>query len=774
MIISKNWLNEWIDLSSVSADEILKTLNSIGLEVDGCTKVKIPEKIVVGYVKSKEKHPDADKLNICMVDVGSDSLQIVCGAKNVEAGQFVAVALNGAVMPDGMQIKRAKLRGIESNGMICSSTELGLAKTNDGIMVLDESIGRLELGKELNEYDIFNDVIIEVDITANRGDANSIHGIARELSVALDLPIKERLAYVDGENLPGIGRILSLHTHEKVKSLHMFRAFELMQNPSENLVTKLRLALIECSETHPMRRLCEYATHSTGVIFRMYDFAKISTDEKISIDISVGTHQESILKVDDKILGVAGVYQNKDTMIDESSKLILLEASYADPSVVSEYVGENKDIVKTNELYRSTRSSEPNLALGIDPIFERLSSQNIAKFYAGHQLSATKTEVKTISFTITDINKMIGQDVPKIEIVRILKKLGFDVAFTQESENINVKVPNYRYDIINIHDVCEEIVRIVGIDNIASAPMKFSESNRINDTLKRYKFALNLRKKAAAVGFYESVHYVFDSSDELRKLGFKECKTSIINPINNELNELRPTLVNHLLKSCEKNSKNQKKSIKLFEYGEVFDENANQSMRFGFVVSGLKFEPSLNNGTKVAQVDFMGFASMIQGIVGEFSLVPSSEMGYLSPFEQAKIIKNGDEIGYIGRVSIDVASERDLSKTYVSEIYFDRLANTNIQAQAYSKFPSISRDLSLIIPKDMKFKTIKDSINSLGLNVQFAPSDIYSSDELGDNVSLSIKFTFQDMQKTLEDEEVACLMDKILAKLKDDLNIGIR
>ena len=190
MIVTREWLQEWIDISGISTDELLKTLNSIGLEVDSYRKIEIPKKVVVGFVKSRKAHENSDHLSVCEVDIGSEVLQIVCGAKNVAAGQFVAVSLVGAVLPNGLEIKPAKLRGVESYGMICSATELNLPKLNDGIMVLDSSIGELTLGKELCEFKAFSDDVIEVDLTPNRSDCLSIRGVARDLSAALDLPNK--------------------------------------------------------------------------------------------------------------------------------------------------------------------------------------------------------------------------------------------------------------------------------------------------------------------------------------------------------------------------------------------------------------------------------------------------------------------------------------------------------------------------------------------------------------------------------------------------------
>lgn len=206
MIISKKWLNEIIDLSNFSTEQICQKLNSIGLEVDSCTNIKVPNNIVVGYVKSCVKHENSDHLHVCEVDVGDKILQIVCGAKNATADIYVAVAMVGAVMPNGLEIKEAKLRGVQSSGMLCSSTELGFPKINDGIMILDDSIGELVLGKALNEFDIFDDDIIEIELTPNRGDCLSIYGIARDLSCALDLILRDEKAINEDDRQLGIGR----------------------------------------------------------------------------------------------------------------------------------------------------------------------------------------------------------------------------------------------------------------------------------------------------------------------------------------------------------------------------------------------------------------------------------------------------------------------------------------------------------------------------------------------------------------------------------------
>ncbi|ANE36244.1 phenylalanyl-tRNA synthetase, beta subunit [Campylobacter iguaniorum] len=778
MIISKNWLNERIDVSNISVDEICQKLNSIGLEVDSLTKFNIPKNIVVGYVKSCVNHENSDHLHVCEVDVGKDeALQIVCGAPNVAAGQFVACALIGAVMPSGLEIKAAKLRGVASSGMLCSATELGLPKLNDGIMVLDESIGNLVLGKELSEYEVLNDELIEVELTPNRGDCLSINGIARDLSAAFDIPLKERVQREEEEKLLGIGRILSVHCDEKIDGSFLFRAIELKDEVEICLRTSLRLASIECNSSHPIQKALDYATHATGVIFRAYDFEKIakSKDDKINIDIKIEKNGSYGIYCDEKCLGQAGIYQTDVAKIDENSKVILIEASYSNPVVVANAAHGDKSQPKDEAVYRSSRGSEPKLSLGMDVLFDLFSINKSITPYVGASQVLFDKEQNIISFNCADLCNMIGTDVAPNEVVKILKKLGFDININSEQEQIYAKVPFYRHDILNTHDICEEIVRIIGIDNIPSKPLKFSEKNRINDTFSSYQHSKNIRYKAASVGFFECVHYIFDSAEELLSLGFKPCKAEIVNPINNELAALKPTLINHLLNSCERNIKNSKKSVKLFELGDVFSEDGEQSSKFGFLASGLKSEPTLLNGAKPLDIDFFEFANLIQNIIGKIELKKSDKVPFLSEFEQAEIYQNGEYIGYIGRVDLNVELRRDLPRTYVCELDFASMKFEDKIAKVYSKFPSVSRDLSLVIQKDFAYLNIKNCIEELKIGAlkEFLPVDIYADEKLGDKVSLTIKFTFQDANKTLEDEEVSSIIDNITSAL-EKLGIGLR
>lgn len=778
MIISKNWLNEYIDLSEFSGEQICNKLNSIGLEVDSHQKISIPEKIVVAKVESCKAHENSDHLHVCEVNVGKDELlQIVCGAPNVSEGQFVACALVGAVMPSGLEIKKAKLRGVESSGMLCSSSELGFPKINDGIMLLDESIGKLNLGKELREYEIFNDDIIEVELTPNRGDCLSIFGIARDLSAGFGVELRKiNKKETDNQNL-GIGKIFGLHTATKLKSSFLYKAIELKNPLNLDLKTNLRLALIGIESKSKIQKALDYATHETGVLFRAYDYAKFNTqaDQKITFEIKELKNGACEIFLDDKSLGIAGIYQDKKTMPDDKSNLILIEASYSDPKAVSIAICDNKSMPKDELSYRATRGSEPNIEFGSNVLFDKFfEDKDEIIVYSGKQTIINEIEPKTISFNCAKTSSIIGEEIEKNDIVGILKRLGFGVSVS--GDQTIAKVPQYRHDIFGIQDVCEEIVRITGINNIKAKPLIFEETNRLNQTYFKYKNAKNLRLKAANCGFFECVHYVFDNPAQLEDLGFDLCQTEILNPISSELSVLKPTLINHLLCSSERNHKNSKKSIKLFEYGEVFDQKGKQSSKFAFLASGLKNEPSILNSAKPEEVDFFWFANLVQSTLGKITLKQDASIKFLSEFEQAEIYQNSEKIGFLGRLNLGIELKRDLPKTYICELDFDKIIFKDTIVKEYSKFPSISRDLSLIVPKNLAYSQIKSCIDDLKINIlkEFLPVDIYEDKKLGGSISLTLKFTFQDTQKTLQDEEIAVFVDQILDTLKANLNIGLR
>ncbi len=754
MIVTRAWLNEFLDLSAVSTDKICATLNAIGLEVDSLTRLSVPKGVVVGKVLSCEKHPDADKLNVCQVDLGNETKQIVCGAKNVAAGQIVAAATVGADLGNGFVIKEAQLRGVDSHGMICGTNEIGLPKLDDGIWVLDESIGELTLGRELSDFPSLNDEVIDIELTANRGDCLSIYGVARDLSSALDIPLRD-VTYPTscGEKLE-----IELY-HDSANTSLIYQ--EAIQNMTSNALIDLRLGLVEIYESNLTARLLNYATQATGVLLRAYH------DRCKKIEVKADEENLEAVYCDGKIISRIGINQEK-----REGAAIMIEASYINPDVVSRSVM-GKKCEKDDLYYRSSRGSESDLVFGLDYLAKLTGSEKLATLKTKQQAKFSSS----VSVSFSKINNFIGQDIAEDKVMSILEKLRFKLS--RESDTLIIDVPTFRHDIVNEQDVIEEIVRIVGIDNITSTPFIFAEKCRFNDAYEMYQKRGHFRKRAAGAGFFEAVHYFFDSREKMKKynLPLIADNVEVANPINSDLNTLRSTLLLHMLESTSTNLKHGKDSVKLFEVGRVVDSHRDEHQRMAFIFTGDVEAPSVANHGKPKMIDFITFASKVRGIIGTFTLENADDSNLLAnPYESARIMIAGKDVGFMARVHIDVERAYDLPTTYICEVDFDALVYERIIAKDYSKFPALSRDISLLIPKQMKFEEIRTYLsNNLPENVlSFYPIDIYHDDTLGDKSSLTLRFMLQSTEKTMDEVMITAVMDEILKGLKEKFALEMR
>jgi phenylalanyl-tRNA synthetase beta chain len=776
MIVTKNWLNEWIDLDGIGAEELCKTFNAIGLEVDAHHAMRVAEGVLIGYVEACEKHPDADKLNVCQVNVGNDVRQIVCGASNVRAGIHIALATVGAELPGGLKIKEAKLRGVESHGMICSAKEIGLPSMGEGIMILDASIGELVVGKNLNEYASFNDDIIEIELTANRGDCLSIHGIARDLRAALSRPLRERNTKEAQENRLGIGRILQLHHSETFETDLLFGAVEVKELTTPMIIA-LRLAILGEEYTHPVDAILAYATHSTGVILRAYPFEKFGEGEgKGIVTLDNDENGFAALYGKEKV-SIIGVSQEKEAHFTAESGLAVIEASYIAPDIISQKMGEKK-IPSCPHYYRTSRGSEPEIGMGIRYAGDLLEQYSPSSVYGGYIELLTSYEPRLISMAEEEFESYIGLAIDKTRITQIFKNLGMEIGKTKGS-TFAIAVPKFRHDILNKQDIVEEVVRIVGIDNIPSKPLAFSEVNRMGDDLAEYKKSRMYRHRAAQSGFYESVHFVFNERSQLEKYGFEctEASKELLNPITANFDTLRPTLLMGLVNSASSNVKVNQKKIALFEAGMVFDRERRESKRIAFIVSGAMESEKVSNAGKPSVIDFASFVTLISDVAGSFELVSHAPShGLAHPYVCAKVMIDGIEAGELFRLHPQVEEEFDLPQTFVCELEMDALSYGLVEAQPYSKYQASYRDLSILVSQSTTYETIKGVIaKHASPQVQrFYPVDRYVSEALGDQMSLTLRFVLQSDEKTLEEEDITAAMEWILGGLRDELGAGLR
>ncbi|OHE02666.1 MAG: phenylalanine--tRNA ligase subunit beta, partial [Sulfurimonas sp. RIFCSPLOWO2_12_FULL_34_6] len=649
----------------------------------------------------------------------------------------------------------------------------------DGIIELDESIGSYVLGEEVSNNYIFSDDLIEIELTANRGDCLSIRGIARDLSAAYDRVLKENNIEENDDKRVGIGRVLTLSHENNLNVNLLYKAVDL-KDLKLSFVIKLRLAQIENMKESDIESLMNYVTHSSGVVLRVYNHgffcAKDETLAKLSLNKDENGYA-SIMARENEKASTIGISQEDVSRVTTQSGVVLIEASYIPPDIISKKMQDNK--MSADQIYyKTSRGSEPDLNQGINYCMSIIDSSSTSSIFGGTIELGDIHEDKIISVTKKEIDEIIGANIDKVKITKILKNLGFDTTKSSAS-NFVILVPTFRHDIANRQDIIEEIVRLVGIDNIPSKAFTFTEDNRLTSDYFKYKKRQTYRYRAANSGFFESVHFVFDERKVLEEYGFETIDESkeLLNPIVNTLDTLRSTLLTGLLRAASNNSKNGYSCVKLFEVGSVFSSQREESIRMAILFSGDKEAENLSNSGKPSKIDFGFFAQKISDIIGKFELSEFKTNHSLShPFQSANIIIEGERVGELFRVHPNVEKSYDLEVTYMCELDFEKLPDGLKTAKKTSKYQASHRDLSIVMPKEMSYKKVKTVIQESATKelVRFYPVDKYSDEVLGENMSLSIRFILQSFDKTLEEEDITKSMDAVLNALDDKMGIKIR
>ncbi len=763
MKLSVNDLNVFVNTPKDIA-KLCENLSRLGLEVESCVSCIAPKNVVVGKVLEKAPHKNAEKLSVCQVDVGKEVLPIVCGAKNVAPNQFVPVALNGALI-GSTPIAKTELRGVESHGMICSSIELGFPKLNDGILELDESVGELVLGKELNEYAPFNTHVLEISLTPNRGDCLSVLGIAREISAFYHTPLKP----IKALNFTPKSDLITLSVGENIES-HL--AYYLICNHSLKtpLNIKLSLANNNALSENDLNNFIEFSTHFSGVIMNAYSLNKTPMDLSVKNDEN---NLESVYINHQKRSTIAIKHQDQKDL----SECLLLEASYIDPISLSLKLHALKDktLQKDNALiYRSARGSNPNLSDGLNFLSAHLKATILESKQTEHSLKD-----RTLKFQLEDITEILGLAVEKEKIQSILKNLGFKVSVKEPNSKpqiLEVIAPNFRHDIKTIQDITEEILRFVGIDNLVSKPLNCVSSKNSNPHYDTHRFFENLKHKALACGFKEVIHYVFYSKEKQQKLGFEvlEDPLELQNPITTELNTLRTSLVCGLLDASLRNKNLGFKSIALYEKGSVYNAKREEVQKLGFLVSGLQKKESYPDAKGKAW-DFYSFAECVSKVIGDFSLEKLTTQTPINhPYQSAKIIQNNEIIGAIAKIHPKVIQELDLFESYYAEIDASKLKRPAMLLKPFSIYPSSVRDLTLIIDENTAFNKIKKALKDAQIpNLsEILPLDIFK--ESDNTIALSVRCVIHSLEKTLNDEEVNSAVQKALEILEKEFNARLK
>ncbi len=763
MKLSVNDLNVFVNTPKDIA-KLCEDLSRLGLEVESCISCVAPKNVVVGKVLEKAPHKNAEKLSVCQVDIGKEVLQIVCGAKNVAPNQFVPVALNGALI-GSTTIAKTELRGVESCGMICSSAELGFPKINDGILELDESVGELVLGKELNEYAPFNTHVLEISLTPNRGDCLSVLGIAREISAFYNTPLKP----IKALNFTPKSDLITLSAGENIES-HL--AYYLICNHSLKtpLNIKLSLAHNNALSENDLNNFIEFSAHFSGVIMNAYSLNKTPMDLSVKNDEN---NLESVYINHQKRSTIAIKHQVQKDL----SEFLLLEASYTDPISLSLKLHALKDktLQKDNALiYRSARGSNPNLSDGLNFLSAHLKATILESKQTKHSLKD-----RTLEFQLEDITEILGLVIEAEKIQSILKNLGFKVSAKEPNSKpqiLEIVAPNFRHDIKIIQDIAEEILRFVGIDNLVSKPLNCVSSKNSNPHYDTHRFFENLKHKALACGFKEVIHYVFYSKEKQQKLGFEVLEDSLElqNPITTELNTLRTSLVCGLLDASLRNKNLGFKSIALYEKGSVYNAKREEVQKLGFLVSGLQKKESYPDAKGKAW-DFYSFAECVSKVIGDFSLEKLTTQTPINhPYQSAKIIQNHEVIGVIAKIHPKIIQELDLFESYYAEIDASKLKRPAMLLKPFSIYPSSVRDLTLIINENTAFSKIKKALKDAQIpNLsEILPLDIFK--ESHNSIALSVRCVIHSLEKTLNDEEVNSAVQKALEILEKEFNARLK
>ena len=791
MLVSYNWLKQYTNVED-NANALAEKITRGGIEVEGVEYLAEEiSNVVVGYVVSKEKHPDAEKLNVCQVNVGEEeNLQIVCGAPNIDAGQYVIVAKVGAKLP-GIKIKKAKLRGVESQGMICSLAELGLSKSvvpknyQEGIYVFETE---QDLGSDVVEVLGLNDYILDLSITPNRADALSMRGLTYELGALYNNKVNfndvEKEENYEATSLQVaiesdscrnyVGQIVK---NVEVKSSPLWLQTRLMNSgirPINNIVDITNYVLLEFGQ--PMHAFDKDLVGDKIVVRDAKEDEVLET-----LDGEERKLQTSDLVITDgtRAIALGGVMGGKNTEVSEETKNIILESAYFNPTSVR----------RTSAVHGLRSDSSARFEKGIDPNMQKAALARAVELILELCPNAVvessvgvvnKEEEKVVEITTSYINNYLGITLSTEDIAAILEGLSFTVEVT--GENLVVKVPTRRPDISIKQDLVEEVIRIYGYDNLASTLPKFSKTTKGGLTYSQ-RMVRDLRAVYASLGFNDTINYSLVSEEEATEYTLEDHhKVKLLMPMTETHSTLRQSLVPGLLNTVQYNVARKQKDLKLLEIGRVFfgsgDDNI-QPKETLYLSAALTGEERATKWLKESSsLDFFAAKGYLEVVFDRLGLdekvtYKKSKLEGMHPGRFAEVHLGEKRIGFIGEVHPQVADKLGLNTTYVFEINLDEVISESKVKPKYeevTKYPEITRDIAMLVDVKDEYQNIYNVIESVNskLITKVELFDLYVGAELlVGKKSLALTITYSDKQKTLTDEEVTAVHDKVLSALTE-------
>lgn len=809
MKISYNWLSSYIK-TELDVHKISEILTNIGLEVEGIEEgdQNNPlEGVVVGKVISLEKHPNADKLQIAIVDVGAEkNLQIVCGAPNIAEEQKVPVATVGTKLPTqngkAFEIKEAKLRGIDSSGMICSESELGLNQNHDGIMVLEPSVKVGTPFSELVEKKTA-DTLLEIGLTPNRTDAMSHYGVARDLNAAFNtLKIKSEFTPVSTEKFDALTSSGKNPIQIEIKNPEMAPRYSGLY--FENIVVKPspqwmqeRLKTIGINPMNNVVDITNYILHDLGQPLHAFDADKISGN-KITVQVlEKGTSfatldgvkrdlkgNELMICDDNGGMCMAGVYGGMDSGVTENTKKIFLESAYFDP--ISVRKASKNHGLNTDSSFRFERGVDPNMTIialkQAAVLLTKYADAQIIGDFVDHYPSPI--ENKSVILRFHKIDQLLGERLHREQIKEILKSLDLKITATN-NEALEISVPPYRADVQREVDIIEEILRIYGYNKVKTED-KISFSIVKNEQKNPQRIENEVSKLLISLGFHEAMNNSVEKSDYKKTFNLSESSSiPILNPLSSDLSFMRQSMLPGLLENAEYNLNRKTAILKLFEFGKVYNKiesGYDEKYRLALLLSGNQ------TASNWANPDYATNFFTLKGII----LQLLKRIGIHNITEKVALNKNysdaltlesdGKILGTLGIISKTILKKMDVGQpVFMAELEWDTLLeiseNYKLKFKEISKFPVVERDLALLLDKNISYSDLLNSTKKLELKLLKSVQlfDVYEGEKLPKGKkSYAMSFKLQDEKKTLGDKEIDEIMKKLIRNFELTFNAELR
>ncbi len=790
MKLPLSWLSDYTDMTGITPEMYNHALTMSGSKVEGIENIGDEiQNVVTGKLLSVEKHPDADKLKICMVDVGSETIQIVTGADNVKPGQTVPVAKDGALLPGGTKIKKGKLRGIESNGMLCSYEEIGMTKEDFpdaeyGILILEDG---LPLGKDIKEVFGLDNPVVEFEITSNRPDCFSIIGLAKETAVTFDRPFNVHTPVVKGSG-DDINNYMKINVEEptlcKRYTAKMVKNVKIGPSPRwmvdrlqscgirsiNNIVDITNYILLEYGQ--PMHAFDMSYLEGNEINVRLAkDGEKMNTLDEVE-----RTLDSSMLMICDgkKPVAVAGVMGGENSEVREETNTILFEsATFLGSSVriTAKKLGLRTESSSRYEKGLDTENTLPAILRACE-LVEELGCGEVVDGII--DVYGTKPEVVTIPFEPERINRFIGFDVPVDFMVKALTDLGFKI------ENDVITVPSFRPDVLCFNDIAEEVARIYGYDKIPSTLM----SGEATIGIKTYEQQLEERVKNTLVGcgMHEIIVFSFTNPNIFDKLNMSKDDSrrnvvEIMNPLGVENSIMRTTALASMMDVISRNENFKAESVKLFEIGKVYTPVEGEM---------LPEEKHVVTFGMYGGIDFYDLKGIIEAVLDDlgivkFSVQPETDDPTFHPGRCASLIVGGKKIGTFGQIHPAVCENYSVSNAvYGAEIDFDALvmhAKIDKTYKKLPKYPSVQRDLALIADDGVLAAQIESIIKKKAGNIfeSLTLFDVYKGKQVPEGKkSMAYSLVLRAEEKTLTDDDVNPVVDSVLKVLAEQLGVTLR